>query len=81
MAKIASSFQCMVCKERCNFPNDISIVQFQMIFLKFYCDHDDEKKCEAKVEELRKLLSLEKNEVKTLIKKSRSKNANRSAKS
>ena len=40
MAKISSSFKCMLCKEPLNFPNNISIVDFMILVLNFYKTHD-----------------------------------------
>lgn len=44
MAKIASAFKCILCKEPLNFPNDISIVDFMILVLQFYKNHEV---CEA----------------------------------
>lgn len=40
MAKIASSFKCMVCKQPLNFPKDTSIVDFVIMLLQFHKMHD-----------------------------------------
>lgn len=40
MAKIASSFKCLICNQPLNFPNDISIIEFVIILLQFYRTHD-----------------------------------------
>lgn len=40
MAKINSSFQCMICKQPLNFPNDIGIIDFVILLLQFYKNHE-----------------------------------------
>lgn len=40
MAKIASSFKCLLCNQPLNFPNDISIIEFTIILLQFYRNHE-----------------------------------------
>lgn len=51
MAKVQSSFKCLICQEPLRFPADISIVDFTILFLQFYRDHD---RCERLAEELKK---------------------------
>lgn len=46
MAKIASSFKCLICKNPLNFPNDISIIEFIVMLLQFYQTHEV---CEQKL--------------------------------
>lgn len=40
MAKISSSFQCMICKQPLNFPKNISIVEFTILMLQFWNNHE-----------------------------------------
>lgn len=40
MAKIASSFKCLICKQPLNFPENIGIVEFIIIMLQFYKTHE-----------------------------------------
>ena len=39
MAKVSSHFQCMICKQRLNFPNNVEIVDFIILVLNFYKIH------------------------------------------
>lgn len=40
MAKIKTSFECMLCKENLQFPQNCSITQFLMHMLSFYEKHN-----------------------------------------
>lgn len=40
MAKIASSFKCIICKQPLNFPQDVSITDFVILMLQFYKVHE-----------------------------------------
>jgi hypothetical protein len=46
MAKISSSFKCILCKVTLHFPNDISIVDFIILILQFYKNHEI---CESQI--------------------------------
>lgn len=47
MAKVASSFHCIICKQKLNFPNDTQIVDFIILILQFYKIHET---CEGLVQ-------------------------------
>lgn len=40
MARISSAFKCMVCEKKLEFPNNLQIVDFVILLLQFYKDHD-----------------------------------------
>lgn len=40
MAKLSSSFHCMICKQRLNFPPNIKITDFVILMLQFNNNHD-----------------------------------------
>lgn len=53
MAKIKSSFECLVCKQPLDFPNAIDIADFIVLFIQFYkihnlCENLEKKKTPAK---------------------------------
>lgn len=49
MAKISSSFNCMICKNPLNFPNDIDITDFIIVLLQFYKTHEACEKAPAQI--------------------------------
>lgn len=59
MAKVASSFRCLVCEENLKFPADFGIVDFTISFLQFYKDHD---RCEQLEIAMQKKIETKKNE-------------------
>lgn len=73
MAKIASSFKCIICNQPLNFPNDISIIEFVIILLQFYRTHD-------LCENLGKPKALEKEETGDTVKQLRIKKKSRTKK-
>jgi len=40
MARIRSSFVCMICSQPLNFPNNIGVVEFLILILQFYNAHE-----------------------------------------
>ena len=58
MAKVSSSFKCVICKEPLNFPNNTGIVDFMILILQFYRDHDRCEKLEAEFNKTKEVAKL-----------------------
>lgn len=44
MAKVASSFKCMICQQRLAFPDNCQVIDFMILMMQFYRDHE---RCES----------------------------------
>lgn len=55
MAKIKSSFECLICEESLNFPNSVEIADFVVLLIQFYKAHQVCERLEKKKTNVKKI--------------------------